>query len=516
MGERRFSFLQIFLAVLAIGFAVAVVARIRSFRASRLTNVGGASATINAPSEETTPSPVVPATVTYAKTSVATTSATRAARQQAFRELLNAPPPHATGSIAATPPPKAAPKPQSMLAKLVDPIKKLFNNDSAAKPNPKPASQALTKTPETPGGNGGDHSKDKDPTTDTTPPQVTGIAFDPQQISDGDTASVIVTAVDDLSGIRGISGTLTSPTGKALQGFAAQREADNSNRYIGRVTIPKDAESGLWHINFLNLSDNAANSATLSYAQSPILQSAALKVVSSRPDNTPPQLKAVWLDRRAMRAGEKNTLYIQAEDDKSGVNLVSGDFLSPSKFARIGFACKNPGDTADVWPCEFTPPTCLDCGDWVLEQIQLQDKASNIGAVRQDNPLVGAIRVNIMGDSCDAEPPVLQSVQLDVSVVPSTADGTFVNVAVRVSDDMCGMGSVSAQVIGPAGGNGQFFPFAQSGGDPNTWVGRMPIPRLAGRGIWRINWLQVMDKGNNLRVYYANDPLLQNAVVQVR
>lgn len=514
MGDRRFGFLQVFLAILAVGFAVAVVARIRSFRAdTAMTNVGGASATINAPALDTTVAPVMPGTVTVATTS----TAAKLARQQAFRDLLNAPPPHASGSVVAPVAPKAAPQKPSMLAKLVDPIKKLFNNDSAAKPN-KPAPQSpLTKTPETPGnGNGGDHTKDKDPSTDTTPPQVMGIAFDPPQVSDGDSASVIVTAVDDLSGIRGISGTLTSPTGKALQGFAAQREADTSNRYIGRITIPKDAESGLWHINFLNLSDNAANSATLSYAQSPILQSAALKVVSSRPDNTPPQLKAVWLDKRAMRAGEKNTLFVQAEDDKSGVNLISGDFLSPSKFARIGFACKNPGDTADVWPCEFTPPTCLDCGDWTLEQIQLQDKASNIGAVRQDNALVSAIRVNIVGDSCDSEPPVLQSVQLDMSVVPSTPDGTFVNVAVRVSDDMCGMGSVSAQVIGPAGGNGQFFPFAQSGGDPNTWVGRMPIPRLAGRGVWRINWLQVMDKGNNLRVYYASDPLLQNALVQVR
>jgi len=75
---------------------------------------------------------------------------------------------------------------------------------------------------------------------------------------------------------------------------------------------------------------------------------------------------------------------------------------------------------------------------------------------------------------------------------------------------------VTAQVVGPAGGNGQYFVFAQSGSDPNMFVGRMPIPQLAGKGAWRIPWLQVMDKGNNIRAYYGSDPLLANAVVQVR
>jgi len=201
------------------------------------------------------------------------------------------------------------------------------------------------------------------------------------------------------------------------------------------------------------------------------------------------------------------------EDDKSGVGIVSGDFISPSKIARIGFACR--GGDNDVWSCEFTTPVCLDCGDWSLEQIQMQDKASNLGAARQDNALITAVKLNITGDSCDNTAPVLQSLHLDMNSVPSTPDGTFVNVEVIVSDDMCGVASVSAQVVPPSGGNGQFFPFSTAS-EPNMWVGRMPIPRLAGKGTWRINWLQVMDKGNNLRVYYASDPLLANAVVQVR
>jgi hypothetical protein len=102
---------------------------------------------------------------------------------------------------------------------------------------------------------------------------------------------------------------------------------------------------------------------------------------------------------------------------------------------------------------------------------------------------------------------------METTQVPSTPQGTLVNVQIAVSDDSCGVTGVSGQVIGPTGGSA-FFSFSQGGGE--NWVGRMPIPPRAGKGIWKINWLQVMDKGNNLRVYYQDSPLLRNAVVTVR
>jgi hypothetical protein len=541
VSRFRIPFLPTFFTILAIAFAVVLVARIRAY------NGGGAggrgegsevSSTISGPSATSRYSPSSPDGVgtngdAQSGTVVAVSSpndgngGSAAAgrrltpREQRYRELLNAPPPPKATVVAGAPPAGARPtisagkppeKPQSTIAKILQPIKNLFGNN----PSPQPAPQQTRQppNPDTPR----ERPPEKDPSTDTTPPQVIQVQFDPPQVRDGDSTSVIVTATDDLAGIRGISGTVTSPNAKALQGFACQREAPESNRYIGRVTIPKDAEEGLWHINFLNASDMASNSVTLSYAQSPVLQAAQLKVTSSRPDNTPPTVKNAWLDRRAMRAGDKNTLFVQADDDKSGVNLVSAVFISPKRAARIGVACR--GGDSDLWTCEFTVPVCLDCGDWSLEQIQLQDKASNMGSVQANangtdvQKILATVVVNISGDSCDGNAPVLQSIVLDQTSVPSTPQGTLVDVRVAVVDDGCGVASVSAQVIGPSGGNGQFFAFSPAG--DSNWVGRMPIPRLAGKGIWKINWLQVMDKGNNLRVYYAGDPLLAKAIVLVR
>src|SRR2546428_4739930 len=168
----------------------------------------------------------------------------------------------------------------------------------------------------------------KDPTSDTTPPQLISAEFSPPQVQDGDNVSVIITATDDLSGIRGVSGTISSPTGKALQGFATQREGD-TNRYVGHIAIAKDAEQGLWKISFINMSDNASNSVTLSYAQGTVPSTAVLRVVSSNSDNTPPTLKNIWVDKRAIQGGEKDVIYVEASDDKSGVNLVSAVIYRP-------------------------------------------------------------------------------------------------------------------------------------------------------------------------------------------
>jgi hypothetical protein len=353
----------------------------------------------------------------------------------------------------------------------------------------------------------------KDPNSDTTPPQLLGIEFQPPQIHDGEETLLIITAIDDLSGIRGISGTLTSPTGKALQGFAQQREGE-TNRYISRITIPKDAEEGTWKISFLNMSDQATNMTTLSYAQGSIPPNAVLRVTSSRSDASPPTLRSASVARRAMHSGEPNTLFVEADDDKSGVRLVSAVFVSPSKQARLGFGCKK-GDGMS-WECTINVPECLDCGDWQLEQVQMQDNANNYTTVRGDNPIIAAVRLNIAGNSCDSTPPVVQNLMLDKGVLFVGRGDPVITVRVTVTDDTCGVGGLSGQVTGPGTNAGTFFAFSPEGGDSNSWVGTFRLNSQAPRGIWRIQSITVNDKGQNLRIYYATDPLLARGQFLVR
>lgn len=415
---------------------------------------------------------------------------------------------------AMTPPPPKPAEKQGVLSRIGDAISNAFKGNSTA--NAAPQSSQQNPNPSQRHDNPHEKDapatkKDKDASSDTMPPQLLGVVFQPPTISDGAETMLIVTAQDDLSGIRNISGSVASPTGKALQGFAAQREAPESNRYVARIVVPKDAEQGFWKVNFLSLTDNAGNTTNINSANG---GGYGFTVNSTRPDNTPPVLTAVWLDRRSMNGGEKNTVFVRATDDKSGVAVVSGVFQSPSKSARMGFGCRMAAP--DSFECDITPGTSVDCGDWQLEQIQMQDKAQNQATFRGDNPLVAATKVNIISDKCDNTLPTVESITLDPTDVSNATDSVITATAIATDDT--GVQSVSMQVAGPPADNGQpprfFFGF-QKGDQPNVWIGKITMPKSAAKGIWSIVWLSAIDKSGNTKNYSQADPVLANAKITV-
>ncbi len=508
-----------FLTLLTVAFAAALVIRVRTYATvhasggtpAESAQPGSAAAIPGGKAPTTVFEPVSDGMQPVGTVSPATSNPVAKSRAQRFHELLalgapvtattaTAPSPVPVPRAQPKPVPPPAQKPQSMIAKLVQPIANAFGGRSGpaggGTPNQPPGSKPPVGT-----------ADPRDPNSDTVPPQLLSIVFDPPQVQDGGDTTLIVTANDDLSGIRGISGTLTSPNGKAVQGFAQQREGETM-RYVSRIHIPEKAEEGIWKVSFLTMSDMATNSVTLSFAQGTLPPTAVLKVISSASDSTPPTLRNVWLDRRAMRAGEHNTLFVDAMDEKSGVHVVAAVFLSPSKLARIGVGCQK--GTNDIWQCDLFPPQCLDCGDWTLEQVQMQDNANNFATVRSENQTVAAIRLNITGDSCDNVPPALLGLALSRPEILMGRDEPVIEVTAQVTDDGCGLGGVSGQLVGPgSSSSGAFFSFQQR--DGNTFVGTIRLHANSARGVWRIQSVTVNDKGQNLKIYYANDPLLARA-----
>lgn len=540
--KKPIPFLPIFFATLTVLFAAAVVYRVRAYHAHESRMTGRTASAATSALSESTPlgragasepmaeevanrdaAGINTATISDASgTYGISPSRPVSSREQRFNELLratvtsgetgNAAAPNGSAAAAPPPPPPAPVKPQSAIARLLAPVVNALTGNSTSNAQPATATHARDTTPSTPREHEKEHVE-KDMTSDTTPPQMAGLQFDPPAIHDGEETVMTVVATDDISGVRNISGSVTSPTGKALQGFALQPIGDN--RYAGHILVPKDAEEGVWHINFLSISDNASNTQNFNFAQGTMPPNAQFRVSSSRPDSSPPTVKAVWLDKPAISVNEKVTVFVTAEDDKSGVNLVSGVFQSPSKLARLGFGCR-PGD-GTTWQCEVTPPKCLDCGNWQLEQIQLQDKANNMATVRIDNPVVGAVKLNVTGESCDAAPPALTSLALDTPVV-SNAEISTITLTAFLSDDQCGVSSVSGQAAGPTVAGQQpprlYFSFTPS--TEGEWVGKLTIPKFTAKGTWSIVWIQALDKGSNLKTYSQSDPVLVNAKFTVR
>jgi hypothetical protein len=145
----------------------------------------------------------------------------------------------------------------------------------------------------------------------------------------------------------------------------------------------------------------------------------------------------------------------------------------------------------------------------------MQDNANNFATVRSENPAVAAIRLNITGETCDNTPPVLQGLQLSRTEIFMGRDEPVIEVIAQVTDDLCGIGGVSGQVVGPgSSSSGTFFSFQQR--DGNTYVGTIRLHANSARGVWHVQSVTVNDKGQNLKIYYSNDPLLARAAFTVK
>jgi hypothetical protein len=445
---------------------------------------------------------------------VAQTSTGPSTREQRYQELLRSAPPPAPAQAAQ---PAAAEKP-SILQRMASAVglgdRKPAGPATASPPPPRPMpaqqqqqqQQASNKAPEneTPR----KPAEELDPESDTRPPQLVNLQFNPSQVQDGEVTTLYINAQDDLSGIRTISGVVANPTGATVSGFAAQLEPEK-NRYVARIAVPKDAAEGNWHIKYLTMSDKAANSVNLSYGQGLMPAMATFRVTSSRSDSKGPELQGLSVEKRGMAAGEKNTIFVQATDDKAGVQLVSGVFVSPSKQARLGFGCR---DTGNQWDCTLTVPQCVDCGLWQLEQIQMQDKANNTTTVRADNPMVQQIQVDVSGDRCDGAAPVLTSLALAPPVVSNQEDSR-ITVTATIQDDTCGGATLSGLATGPQGQRLNII--FEPSKDGQNFIGRIDVGKNQAKGRYAITWIQALDKGQNLKAYSANEPVVGRVSFEV-
>lgn len=448
------------------------------------------------------------------------TPAQRTARERRYEELLRSAPPSAPARSTAAKPAVAP----SLFDRVVTPIANALGMNRTRPPQQTAIAQqrqaqqssASSIDSQSPRTSTYDETKrpleEDDRETDLIPPQLLTVDFFPAQVQDGEETTFGAIVNDNLSGVRSVSGVITSPSG-SLQGFACTREGE-TNRFVARINVPKDAPEGTWLVKYLTLSDNASNSVNLNQTQGSLPPSASFRVTSNAPDSKGPELTGVWLDRQAMRAGEKNTLFVQASDEKSGISFASGVFISPGKAARIGFGCR-AGSTG-VWECPLTPPTCLDCGVWALEQIQLQDKANNMTTYRSDNQFVRAVALDISGDQCDGVAPTMTIMTLNPTTVSNAQASVITVQATMVDEGGCGSASLSAQAIPPGGVGGQrravtFMPST----DGQTFVGRLEIPQFAAKGVWTIAWIQALDKGGNLRAYGSSDPVVAKATFTV-
>ena len=354
--------------------------------------------------------------------------------------------------------------------------------------------------------------------SDHTPPVLEFLRFDPPAVEGGDVTTLTIQASDDLSGVKSFSGEVRSPNGLATLPFWAQ-VAGTGTTFTFPLTIPREAESGVWYVSWISITDGADN-ALLIQAPSAARAPGTLTVSSSQSDSTPPEVLQIWFDRPSVEGGEKNVIRVDARDDSSGVASLMGACQSASKSALIWFTCALDAGTGS-WAGEVAVPKNADCGNWGVQQLSVKDKAGNTTLLIGDSPILTRAGFQVAFRSeCDSTPPTLDAFELSPTVV-SSETATEISVTAMIHDAGSGAATMTGWFDGPISEGGQapknYIHCAPAPTDPEApWSCKIQVPRLAAKGIWKVGVLRLEDKARNFREYTAADPVVSNRVFEVQ
>jgi len=212
--------------------------------------------------------------------------------------------------------------------------------------------------------------------SDSLPPEVTAVYLNPLEAYGGERVKVTVEAEDDKSEIAMIYGVLMSPSKHAKLPFSCRNEGE-TNRFYSYLTIPEDAESGQWTLDYLQVKDESTNTKTFFRTNHPnMFNSASIHVYGNESDSEPPTLDNLTIYPAAVVYEETVEIIVYGSDDISGVSSVSGRLRSPSGKAHIPFSCVYDQDNQE-YKAEVIIPTNAEIGLWGVDYILMTDKARN-------------------------------------------------------------------------------------------------------------------------------------------
>jgi hypothetical protein len=362
---------------------------------------------------------------------------------------------------------------------------------------------------------------------DTQPPELLSLSFTPTVIDVSDSPRQIqfeVVAEDDLSGINSISIVFQSPAlGHHLSVYFSRWDLSqlqgNVATYSRFVQLSQYAESGLWQVEYISLSDNAGNNIWLDGINArTYLQSRGLPYefeVTGIMDSQPPELLSLSFTPTVIDVSDSPRqiqFEVRAEDDLSGIDWISINFRSPAlgHYLSVYFSSwelsQLQGNVATY--SRFAQlPQYAESGLWQVENITLSDNAGNsfrLNGVNartylQSRGLPYEFEVTGIMDS---QPPELLSLSFMPTVIDVSNRSRLIQIEVVAEDDLSGVSSVSLEFRSPSM-NQQLWvdisewDFVWSLNNEIYGVSDGRLPRYSESGLWIIENISIRDKVGN-------------------
>ena len=352
--------------------------------------------------------------------------------------------------------------------------------------------------------------------SDAEAPELIAIRFDPQIAQPDQEVIVKVQAVDNLSGVKSVFGILKSPSNTAMVSFSCAIMQDDGT-FQGSFVVPEHAEAGEWKVKNIRLTDVVHNSQNYT-TKHPTVAVSGFSVESADADSIGPQLNAVYVDPVEASGGDRIAVMVDATDNKSGVARVYGVFASPSKNARLSFACAFDPELS-VFYGSIDIPEEAESGTWVLDYLRLEDSAKNPTTYYYQShaELLGKARLEIYSRNSDGQPPVLEN----VTIYPTTVVyGETVQITISASDDISGIQHISGTLQSESR-QGKMPFHCRYIEEDQKYVAKIIIQEHTEVGLWHIENIILSDNARNQAPYnrYSNDKnvsaLLEQASFEV-
>lgn len=215
-------------------------------------------------------------------------------------------------------------------------------------------------------------------------------------------------------------------------------------------------------------------------------------------------VQAVWFDPIEVQTGQSDALHLRVAPN-ARVDAITGTLQNASRSARLPFTCSSGQDS--IWNCRLTVPSCVACGRWRIERLEIAREAT-IMYVPSSHPVLGSM-IRLSGERCDSAPPALNAV-----TVNDAGDGSndFV-LMLTVADGYCGVAAISGTAVSSRGQRLTFTGIPA--GDEHTWSARVDTSSSTDRGNWRVSSIEVSDAAGNFKLYSDADSILRNTAFVV-
>ncbi|MDX1584405.1 MAG: hypothetical protein R3338_12475 [Thermoanaerobaculia bacterium] len=230
------------------------------------------------------------------------------------------------------------------------------------------------------------------PEGDGEPPILNSVSLDRPTMGPGETIQIDIRVTDEPSGVRFVSGTFQSPSGKAWAPFTA---SGDGTLWAGNVTVPEEGECGEWKLRRITAIDHANNQATWGSGDERIQGVSFYRSFSGQCDSDPPVVNRIEIRPRAVTNESDSKVEIIAfiDDLDSGVSNASGFAIAaePAEAVpqRVHFVLKQAGEGPGTsWSGTITSPRHSMTGRWEVRALRVADEARNQRTYGPSDPVM--------------------------------------------------------------------------------------------------------------------------------